>query len=64
MSNNTNEILYEDALEVMEYFTGTMIERVIQRDMDADDLEALRYHVNQARRQMLFEQDMETTYEH
>ena len=62
MSNKINDELYDKALEVMEYFTGTLIERTIQRDLDSDDLEALKYHVDNAWRQMRFEDSMELEY--
>ena len=62
MSNKINDELYDKALEVMEYFTGTLIERTIQRDLDSDDLEALKYHVDKAWRQMRFEDSMELEY--
>ena len=62
MSNQVNTQLYELALEMMEYWAGTMWERVIQRDLDVDDLEALRYHTNNAYKQMRLEEDAEAGY--
>ena len=62
MSNQSNDQLYDKALEVMEYWTGTMWERVIQRDLDTDDLEALKYHVDQAYKEMALQEDAEAGY--
>lgn len=48
MSNTTNSDLMERAQEQLEYWTGTMWERLIQRDLTQNDLESLRYHLRQA----------------
>ena len=57
MSNQTNTLLLEWAGELMEYFTGTVAERVLQRDIDAGDLEALRFHVSEYAAQKAIEDD-------
>lgn len=59
MSFINNELLYDRAREVMEYFTNTMWERVIQRDLDSDDLEALAHHIKEAEAQMRHEEEAE-----
>lgn len=57
MSNNINQALIERANEAMEYWTGTMWERVIERDLATHDLEALRYHLNEAEKEMSIQED-------
>lgn len=57
MSHENNTLLLEWANELMEYFTGTYVERVLQRDIDANDLEALRYHVSEYASQKAIEDD-------
>lgn len=57
MSNQVNTNLLEKANEMCEYWTGTMHERVIQRDIEANDLEALQYHVAEAEREMRLQED-------
>ena len=59
MSNQINTDLLEQANEVMEYFTSTVLERIIERDIKANDLEALRLHVNEGLAQMRMEYDAE-----
>lgn len=57
MSNTTNTTLIERANELMEHYAGTVAERVLQRDIDANDLEALRYHVSDYAAQKAIEDD-------
>lgn len=57
MSNNTNTKLMERANELMDYFSGTLHERLMQRAIDTGDLEALRYHVSEAAAQQAIEED-------
>jgi hypothetical protein len=57
MSNVTNDILMDRAREQCEYWTGTMHERIIQRDIEANDLEALHYHVAEAEKEMHMQED-------
>lgn len=56
MSNQANTQLMERAQEAMEYWTGTMHERVLQRDIDSGDVEALRYHLVEAEREMAIQE--------
>lgn len=66
MSNKSNDILMERANEQLEYWTGTLWERLIQRDIDTQDLEALAYHVTQAEREQAIQEDstiLEADYE-
>jgi hypothetical protein len=62
MSNTTNSNLIEQANELMEYFTGTYVERVIQRDVESGDLEALRFHIAEYEAQINFERDESDVY--
>ena len=48
MSNQTNDILFERAAEMIDYFQGKLPARLIEQDLEHDDLEALAEHVNQA----------------
>jgi len=57
MSNQTNDILLDLTNDMLEYWTGTMWERVIQRDLDAKDLDALKYHVNEAYKEYCIQED-------
>lgn len=50
MSDAVNEGLLEEAAHYIEYFAGTMMGDVLQRDLDANDLEGLRFHLNDARK--------------
>lgn len=47
----------ERAEGVLDYFTGTLWERVIDRDIQANDLEALAYHISQAEKEMAIQED-------
>lgn len=57
MSKETNDILLERAREAQEYWTGTMWERIIQRDIDTNDLEALRYHLTESDREIAIQEE-------
>ena len=41
----------------LEYWSGTMHERLIQRAMDNNDTEALKYHVTEAEREYAMQED-------
>lgn len=41
----------------LEYWSGTMHERLIQRAMDSNDTEALKYHVTEAEREYAMQED-------
>jgi hypothetical protein len=45
MSNQVNTELYERAAEMLDYWTGTIMEKLIQHDIDTGDLESLYHHV-------------------
>lgn len=49
MSNATNENLLEEADFYMDYFTGTIMEKLISHDIQTNDLESLRAHLKEAR---------------
>lgn len=57
MSNASNESLMEHAADMLDYWSGTMHARIIQRDIDANDLEALAYHVDVAHAEMRMQED-------
>lgn len=57
MSNSSNEALYDLAREFMEEFTGTLWERVIERDIAASDLEALKYHLSEAKKELAIQEE-------
>lgn len=57
MSHQSNTLLLEWANELMEHYTGTYVERVLQRDIDANDMEALRYHISEYAAQKAIEDD-------
>lgn len=59
MSNSTNDKLLDDVQDLMSYWEGTLWERVMQRDIDANDLEALRYHVSEAYKEMALQETQE-----
>lgn len=50
MSLKENDELLEEAAFYTEYFIGTTMSRVLQADLDANDLEGLRFHLNDARK--------------
>lgn len=50
MSHTVNETLLEEAAFYIDYFEGTMMADVLKRDLDANDLEGLRFHLNDARK--------------
>ena len=49
MSIEQNTRLLEEAAELIDYFEGTMIGRVLEAAIDSNDLESLDYQVMQAR---------------
>lgn len=57
MSNNVNTQLFERAAEMIDYWTGTLHDRLIQRALDSNDLEALDYHVRNAEAEMRLQED-------
>lgn len=48
MSNLSNTILMERAADVIDYFEGKIIAKIIETDLDRNDLESLEKHVNEA----------------
>jgi len=50
MSNLANTTLLEEAAFYADYFVGTTMGKVLQADSDANDLEGLRFHLNDARK--------------
>lgn len=57
MSLEGNTQLLERASELLEEVTGTMWERIIQRDLDTQDYEALRYHVAKAEAELAMQEE-------
>lgn len=52
MSNNVNEELLERASECIDYFGDTTIGKILEADLDSNDLTALVTHVSIAEAQM------------
>lgn len=48
MSNNINSVLFDRASEMITYFEGKLPAKVIEADLDRNDLEALQVHVANA----------------
>lgn len=57
MSEQSNTNLFERASEVIDYFENELPARVIQRDIDANDLEALAVHVKEAEAMIAVQED-------
>lgn len=57
MSNQVNDKLMDKVEELLSYWEGTLHERVLRRDLEANDLEALQYHVDQAWKEMCIQED-------
>lgn len=57
MSNITNNQLIDHAREVLEEVSGTLWERLIEEDIKRNDLEALKFHVNMAEKELAIEED-------
>lgn len=57
MANQSNTNIMERAQSVLEELTGTIWERIIERDIDANDLESLKYHVTLAEAELSIEDD-------
>lgn len=49
MSNTANEQLLEEAAFYIDYFTDTTLGKMLQHDVEKNDLEQLQQHVNDAR---------------
>lgn len=56
MSNSTNEILLERAASLITD-AGTMWDRILEADIDRNDLEALRYHIDKLEGELALEHD-------
>lgn len=49
MSNQTNDTLVEEAMFYMDFFTGTIMEKLLEWDIHINDMEALQQHLKEAR---------------
>lgn len=58
MSNTVNVDLFERAAEQLDFWTGTIWEKIIQQDIDSNDLGSLYYHVKMAELQSLEHADL------
>lgn len=56
MSDMTNDRLYERAENCMAYFENELPARLIERDLDTFDLEALAFHVKEAEAMMAMQE--------
>lgn len=66
MSNNINSQLFERAAECISYFEGKLPAKLIQKDLDNNDLESLFQHVKEAESvmfQLEYEDDDQMTPE-
>lgn len=52
MSNNINEQLFERAAEAIDFFGDTTISKILEADLDRNDLRSLVTHVTIAEAQM------------
>lgn len=50
MSFSENDALLEEVAFYIDYLEGTMLGDMLQRDLDTNDLEGLRFHLNDARK--------------
>jgi hypothetical protein len=50
MSFLENDKLLGEAALYIDYFIGTTMGRLLQQDLDANDLEGLRFHLKDARK--------------
>lgn len=50
MSNQTNDNLVEEAMFYMDFFTGTIMEKLMEWDIHTNNMEALYEHVSEARK--------------
>ena len=50
MSDLVNDGLLEEGKFYVEYFADTTMGKILQQDLDANDLEGLRFHLNDARK--------------
>lgn len=57
MSDTTNDDLLDRARELIDYWTGTLHARTLQRDIDARDLESLQVHVHDAAAEQAIQED-------
>lgn len=58
MSDTVNTELFERAAEAIDYFEGKLPAQLIEKDLERNDLEQLRYHV-QAAEGLIAQQEME-----
>lgn len=59
MSNQVNTLLLEQAGDLIDYYEGTYVARVLRRDVEANDLEALKFHVSEYQAQRFMEEERE-----
>lgn len=52
MSNEVNDLIIEQAQEMIDYWEGTVIADVLRRDLAVQDLENLSKHTKEAREQI------------
>lgn len=59
MSNKINDELMDRVGELIEYYLSNMEGRILQSDMERNDLESLKYHADLFYKQMMHEQENE-----
>lgn len=50
MSNQTNDNFVEEAMFYMDFFTGTIMEKLLEWDIHINDMESLYQHLSEARK--------------
>jgi hypothetical protein len=62
MSNQANTDLLERVEELMEYWEGTLHEKLLRQALDSNDLEQLAYIARQAENEMRLQEDYPDVY--
>jgi hypothetical protein len=52
MSDYIADKLYDQVAELVSYWEGTLWARMLERDLDTNDMEALHFHAQQAYAEM------------
>lgn len=52
MSDTANDIIIEQAKEMIDYWQGTVIEKMLRQDLAVQDLDSLSQHTREARQQI------------
>jgi hypothetical protein len=58
MSDYIADKLYDQVAELVSYWEGTLWARMLERDLDTNDMEALHFHAQQAYAEMRLQEDL------